>query len=58
MRIALGLSYCGQAYEGWQSQLQWATRYKTTSKHALSTFADQPVQHLVRWTHAMQVSMV
>ena len=26
MRIAMGLSYNGQAYEGWQSQLSGLTR--------------------------------
>ncbi|MEO7641132.1 MAG: tRNA pseudouridine(38-40) synthase TruA [Ramlibacter sp.] len=42
MRLALGISYNGQAYEGWQSQLS----RKTVQDHlesALAKFAAQPV---------------
>ncbi len=42
MRIALGISYNGSAYEGWQSQLSGLT-VQDRLQHALSRFAAQPV---------------
>jgi tRNA pseudouridine38-40 synthase len=42
MRIALGLSYHGQAYEGWQSQPSGRT-VQDRLEYALSEFAAQPV---------------
>ena len=42
MRVALGLSYRGQAYQGWQSQPGGHTVQDVLEK-ALSTFADRPV---------------
>lgn len=45
MRLALGLSYCGTAYDGWQSQPSG----KAVQDHldtALSQFARQPVRTL------------
>lgn len=45
MRIALGLSYAGQSYEGWQSQ----PNGRTVQDHleaALSSFANQPIRTL------------
>jgi tRNA pseudouridine38-40 synthase len=44
-RIALGISYNGQAYEGWQSQLSGRT-VQDQLEHALSQFAAQPVSTL------------
>jgi tRNA pseudouridine38-40 synthase len=41
-RIALGISYRGQAYHGWQSQPDGCTVQDVLEK-ALSAFADQPV---------------
>ncbi|MDO8384872.1 MAG: tRNA pseudouridine(38-40) synthase TruA [Polaromonas sp.] len=45
MRIALGLSYNGGAYEGWQSQLSGKTVQDQLEK-ALGKFADQPIRTL------------
>ena len=45
MRIALGLSYRGQAYQGWQSQPGGRT-VQDCLEQALSAFADQPVRTL------------
>jgi tRNA pseudouridine38-40 synthase len=45
MRIALGLSYSGSAYEGWQSQLSGNTVQDRLEK-ALGHFADQPIRTL------------
>ena len=42
MRLALGISYNGQAYEGWQSQLSGRT-VQDRLEHALTQFAAQPV---------------
>ncbi len=42
MRIALGLSYLGQAYEGWQSQLSGQTVQDKLEK-ALAQFTDKKV---------------
>jgi tRNA pseudouridine38-40 synthase len=42
MRLALGISYNGQAYEGWQSQPSGRT-VQDRLEHALSQFAAQPV---------------
>jgi tRNA pseudouridine38-40 synthase len=42
MRLALGVSYRGQAYFGWQSQLDGNT-VQDKLEQALTTFADQPV---------------
>ncbi len=42
MRLALGISYNGQAYEGWQSQLSGRT-VQDRLEHALSQFAAQRV---------------
>jgi len=42
MRIALGISYHGQAYEGWQSQLSGRT-VQDRLEYALSEFAAQPI---------------
>jgi tRNA pseudouridine38-40 synthase len=42
MRLALGISYQGQAYEGWQSQPSGRT-VQDRLEHALSQFAAQPV---------------
>ena len=44
-RIALGLSYSGQQYEGWQSQLSNKTVQDQLEK-ALSTFAQTPIRTL------------
>ena len=43
MRIALGISYSGSAYEGWQSQLSGNT-VQDKLEMALAKFADQPVR--------------
>jgi tRNA pseudouridine38-40 synthase len=43
MRLALGVSYRGQAYHGWQSQPDGRT-VQDHVERALSTFADQPVR--------------
>ena len=43
MRVALGLSYSGSAYEGWQSQLSGKT-VQDKLELALSRFAVQPVR--------------
>lgn len=45
MRIALGLSYSGTAYEGWQSQLSGKTVQDQLEK-ALGKFAAQPLRTL------------
>ena len=45
MRIALGLSYLGQAYEGWQSQASGQTVQDRLEK-ALADFTGQPVSTL------------
>ena len=45
MRIALGLSYSGTAYEGWQSQLSGNTVQDRLEK-ALGKFAAQPLRTL------------
>ena len=42
MRLALGISYNGQAYEGWQSQPSGRT-VQDRLEHALTQFAVQPV---------------
>ena len=42
-RLALGLSYRGQAYQGWQSQAHGQT-VQDHLEVALSAFADQPVR--------------
>ena len=42
MRLALGISYNGQAYEGWQSQLSGRT-VQDRLEHALGEFAAQPI---------------
>src|SRR5688500_14151137 len=42
MRLALGITYRGQAYHGWQSQPDGCTVQDHVEK-ALSAFADQPV---------------
>ena len=43
MRIALGISYSGSAYEGWQSQLSGKT-VQDKVERALARFAVQPVR--------------
>ena len=45
MRVALGLSYAGQTYEGWQSQPNGCT-VQDHLEAALSSFATQPVRTL------------
>lgn len=45
MRVALGISYNGQAYQGWQSQLSRQTLQDQVEK-ALSQLAAQPVSTL------------
>jgi len=45
MRLALGVSYRGTAYQGWQSQPSGQT-VQDRLELALSTFADQPVRTL------------
>ncbi|MGH8830692.1 MAG: tRNA pseudouridine(38-40) synthase TruA, partial [Polaromonas sp.] len=45
MRIALGISYSGSAYEGWQSQLSGNT-VQDKLELALAKFAAQPVRTL------------
>ena len=45
MRIALGLSYSGSAYEGWQSQLSGNT-VQDRLEFALGKFAAQPIRTL------------
>ena len=45
MRVALGLSYAGQAYEGWQSQPNGLT-VQDKLEAALSSFATQPLRTL------------
>ena len=42
MRLALGITYNGQAYEGWQSQPSGRT-VQDRLEHALGEFATQPV---------------
>jgi tRNA pseudouridine38-40 synthase len=42
MRLALGISYNGQAYEGWQSQPSGRT-VQDRLEAALTQFADQPI---------------
>jgi tRNA pseudouridine38-40 synthase len=42
MRIALGVSYLGQAYEGWQSQPSGRT-VQDQLEHALAQFATHPI---------------
>jgi tRNA pseudouridine38-40 synthase len=43
VRIAIGISYSGSAYQGWQSQLSRQT-VQDQLELALSKFADQPVR--------------
>jgi len=43
VRVALGVGYCGQAYQGWQSQAGGRT-VQDRLEHALSLFADRPVR--------------
>jgi tRNA pseudouridine38-40 synthase len=43
MRLALGLSYLGQAYEGWQSQRSGQT-VQDKLEAALTSFCQQRVQ--------------
>jgi len=45
MRVALGLSYAGQTYEGWQSQPNGCT-VQDHLEAALSRFATQPIRTL------------
>lgn len=45
MRVALGLSYDGAAYEGWQSQSSGRT-VQDRLEHALGRFADEPISTL------------
>jgi tRNA pseudouridine38-40 synthase len=45
MRVALGLSYAGQTYEGWQSQPNGCT-VQDHLEAALSSFATQPIRTL------------
>ena len=45
MRVALGLSYAGQSYEGWQSQPNGCT-VQDHLEAALSSFATQPIRTL------------
>ncbi len=45
VRLALGLSYSGSAYEGWQSQLSGKTVQDQLEK-ALAKFANQPIRTL------------
>jgi tRNA pseudouridine38-40 synthase len=45
MRLALGISYNGQAYEGWQSQPSGRT-VQDRLEAALTQFADQPISTL------------
>ena len=45
MRIALGLTYSGQSYEGWQSQASGKTDQDHLEK-ALATFTGHPVSTL------------
>ena len=45
MRVALGLSYRGQAYQGWQSQPGGQT-VQDRLEQALSAFADRPLRTL------------
>ena len=45
MRLALGISYNGQGYEGWQSQPSGRT-VQDRLEHALTQFAAQPVSTL------------
>ena len=42
-RIALGVSYCGTGYEGWQSQRSGNT-VQDKLEQALSQFADVPIR--------------
>lgn len=44
-RIALGISYLGSAYQGWQSQPGGQT-VQDRVQHALSRFADEPIRTL------------
>ena len=45
MRVALGISYRGQAYQGWQSQAGGRT-VQDRLEHALARFADRPIRTL------------
>jgi tRNA pseudouridine38-40 synthase len=45
MRVALGISYRGQAYQGWQSQPGGRT-VQDRLEQALSAFADRPIRTL------------
>ena len=45
MRLALGISYSGQAYDGWQSQSSGRT-VQDKLEHALQQFARHPVNTL------------
>jgi len=44
-RVALGIGYRGQAYQGWQSQRGGRT-VQDRLEHALTTFADRPIRTL------------
>ena len=44
-RIALGLSYLGGAYDGWQSQPSGRT-VQDTLERALAAFSAQPVERV------------
>ena len=48
VRVALGLSYNGQTYSGWQSQLSGNT-VQDKLEHALGRFATHRVGTLCRW---------
>jgi len=50
MRLAMGLSYNGQAYEGWQSQLSGNT-VQDKLEAALQTFTNTKISTLLRWPH-------
>ena len=45
MRLALGVRYNGQAYQGWQSQLSGQT-VQDKLEAALARFADRPISTL------------
>ena len=45
MRVALGVGYRGQAYQGWQSQAGGRT-VQDRLEHALARFADRPIRTL------------
>lgn len=45
MRLALGVSYCGSAYQGWQSQASGRT-VQDVLESALSQFVNEPISTL------------